>query len=192
VRRPISLDPNVHLGFERRPCVDPRNSAGHVVSAWEIAIKHRSGKLLFDVPVEAVLSRILDGTVWPVLPVLPAHIPELLALPMHRRDPLDRLPIAQARAEGMALATADYRLRKYRAQAGSSYAPNRENRRGYSAGAGKQRRSGSAAGPVESRSTTSGSMTTSPSFMAFSVESSELQMIWPIRSRGMWTDVKAR
>ena len=65
-------------------------------------------------PVEDVLSRILDGAVWPVLPVLPAHIPEMLALPMHHRDPFDRLLIAQARAEGMALATADDQIRKYR------------------------------------------------------------------------------
>ncbi len=85
-----------------------------VVSAWEIAIKHQSGKITFDVPVEEVLSRILDGTTWPVLPVLPAHILDLLALPMHHRDPFDRLLVAQARAEGMALATADQTLRKYR------------------------------------------------------------------------------
>jgi PIN domain nuclease of toxin-antitoxin system len=85
-----------------------------VVSAWEIAIKHQSGKLRLDVPVEAVLSRVLGGTVWPVLPVLPAHIPELLAVPMHHRDPFDRLLIAQARAEGMALAAADDNIRRYR------------------------------------------------------------------------------
>ena len=85
-----------------------------VVSAWEIAIKYQSGKLTFDVPVEEVLSRILDGTAWRVLQVPPAHIPELLALPMHHRDPFDRLLIAQARAEGMALATADVNIRKYR------------------------------------------------------------------------------
>jgi len=85
-----------------------------VVSAWEIAIKHQSGKLSFGVPVEEVLARILNGAVWPVLPVLPPHIPELLALPMHHRDPFDRLLIAQARAEGMALASADDQFRKYR------------------------------------------------------------------------------
>ena len=87
-----------------------------VVSAWRIAIKCQSGKLSFDAPVEEVLSRILDGAVWPVLPVLPAHIPELLAIPMHHHDPFDRLPIAQARAEGMALATSDDQFRKYRVQ----------------------------------------------------------------------------
>jgi PIN domain nuclease of toxin-antitoxin system len=123
--RPILLDTNVLIwalnndgSLTRRmkaaissPTADVRVS---VVSAWEIAIKHQSGKLLFDVPVEEVLSRILSGTVWPVLPVLPAHIPELLALPMHHRDPFDRLLIAQARAEGMAIATADENMRKYR------------------------------------------------------------------------------
>ncbi|MGA3015808.1 MAG: type II toxin-antitoxin system VapC family toxin [Bryobacteraceae bacterium] len=123
--RPILLDTNVLIwalnndaSLTRRikaaissPTADVRVS---VVSAWEIAIKYQSGKLLFDVPVEEVLSRILSGTVWPVLPVLPAHIPELLALPMHHRDPFDRLLIAQARAEGMALATADENMRKYR------------------------------------------------------------------------------
>ena len=34
-----------------------------------------------------------------VLRWLPAHIPELLALPMHHRDPFDRLLIAQARGD---------------------------------------------------------------------------------------------
>jgi PIN domain nuclease of toxin-antitoxin system len=123
--RPILLDTNVllwALNNDRRltrpmrmaissPTADLRVS---VVSAWEIAIKHQSGKLSFDVPVEQVLSRILGGEVWPVLPVLPAHILALLALPMHHRDPFDRLLIAQALAEGMALATADQNIRAYR------------------------------------------------------------------------------
>jgi PIN domain nuclease of toxin-antitoxin system len=37
-----------------------------------------------------------------------------MTLPMQHRDPFDRLLIAQARAEGMALATADDQIRKYR------------------------------------------------------------------------------
>ena len=123
--RPILLDTNIliwalnddrSLTRRMRAVLSSPNTAVHlsVVSAWEIAIKHQSGKLSFDVPVEEVLSRILDGAVWRVLPVLPAHIPELLTLPMHHRDPFDRLLIAQARAEGMALATADDQIRKYR------------------------------------------------------------------------------
>jgi PIN domain nuclease of toxin-antitoxin system len=125
VTRPILLDTNIliwalnddrSLTRRMRTALSSPTVAVHlsVVNAWEIAIKYQSGKLSFDVPVEEVLSRILDGAVWPVLPVLPAHILELLALPMHHRDPFDRLLIAQARAEGMALATADDQMRKYR------------------------------------------------------------------------------
>jgi len=39
---------------------------------------------------------------------------ESAEVPMHHRDPFDRLLIAQARAEGMALATSDDQIRKYR------------------------------------------------------------------------------
>jgi len=123
--RPILLDTNVliwALTDDRRltrrtraaissPTADVRVSA---VSAWEIAIKHQNGKLIFDVPVEQVLSRILSSREWQVLPVLPAHVLSLLALPLQHRDPFDRLLIAQALAEGMALATADKSIRKYK------------------------------------------------------------------------------
>lgn len=84
-----------------------------VVSAWEIAIKCRNGKLMLDLPVEDLLSEILSGTPWPVLPVMPAHILSLLDLPMHHRDPFDRMLIAQACAEKMTLATTDPEMRKY-------------------------------------------------------------------------------
>jgi PIN domain nuclease of toxin-antitoxin system len=95
----------------RSPSADVRIS---VVSAWEIAIKGQSGKLSFEVPITDVLSRILSGAVWPILPVLPAHIPELLELPLLHSDPFDRLLIAQARAEGMVLATSDVNIQKYK------------------------------------------------------------------------------
>ena len=123
--RPILLDTNIliwalnddsRLTRRMRAAISSPTRVVHlsVVSAWEITIKHQSGKLSFSVPVEEVLARILNGAVWPVLPVLPPHIPELLALPMHHRDPFDRLLIAQARAEGMALASADEQFRRYR------------------------------------------------------------------------------
>jgi PIN domain nuclease of toxin-antitoxin system len=110
MKRPILLDTNVliwALNDDRRltrrvrtalasPVSDIRVS---VVSAWEIAIKYQSGKLALEAPIEALLSRILSGDVWPVLAVLPAHITALLDLPLLHRDPFDRLLIAQATAD---------------------------------------------------------------------------------------------
>ena len=49
-----------------------------------------------------------------MVPVLPSHIPELLDLPLLHRDPFDRMLIAQARAEGMTLATMDADIRRYK------------------------------------------------------------------------------
>ena len=72
-----------------------------VVSAWEIAIKAQNGKLSFDVPIEEVLSGILSGTEWPVVPVLPRHIPEPLQLPLIHH-------------EGMVLVTSDANILKYK------------------------------------------------------------------------------
>jgi PIN domain nuclease of toxin-antitoxin system len=124
MRRPILLDTNVllwSLNNDRRlsrrlkkvlsaPAAEIRIS---VVSAWEIVIKHQGGKLSFDTPIEEVLSSVLSGTIWPVLPLLPSHIPELLDLPMLHRDPFDRLLVAQARTEGMLLATTDTNIQQY-------------------------------------------------------------------------------
>ena len=82
-----------------------------VVSAWEIVLKFQAGKLSFDVPIERVLSEAFNA--WPVLMVRPEHITEILELPPIHRDPFDRLLIAQARTEGLMLATSDSRIREY-------------------------------------------------------------------------------
>jgi PIN domain nuclease of toxin-antitoxin system len=82
-----------------------------VVSAWEIVLKFQAGKLSFDVPIERVLSEVFNA--WPILTVRPEHITEILELPPVHRDPFDRLLIAQARTEGMILATSDSQIRQY-------------------------------------------------------------------------------
>jgi PIN domain nuclease of toxin-antitoxin system len=71
----------------------------------------QAGKLSFDVPIERVLSEVFNA--WPVLMVRPEHITEILELPPIHRDPFDRLLIAQARTEGMILATSDSQIRQY-------------------------------------------------------------------------------
>ena len=125
MNRPILLDTNVLIWIlENDPKLSRRVRATitslqsdvrvSAVSGWEIVLKFQAGKLSFDVPIEQVLSGVFSGATWPVLPVLPAHIRELLELPLLHRDPYDRLLIAQARAEGMILATSDSRIHQYK------------------------------------------------------------------------------
>jgi PIN domain nuclease of toxin-antitoxin system len=115
----LLLDTNVFIwmqeGNERLP-VSWRNlilNPAHqkslsMASLWEIAIKTNLGKLEFTIPLwEAVPSEIA------LLPIQITHLVEVQRLPLHHRDPFDRLLIAQALAEGLTIMTADDRFRSY-------------------------------------------------------------------------------
>jgi PIN domain nuclease of toxin-antitoxin system len=80
-----------------------------VVSFAEIGVKAAVGKL--EVP-DHLHARILD-TRARVLGLSAAHGLAVASLPLHHRDPFDRLLVAQAQHEGFTLVTADTRLHAY-------------------------------------------------------------------------------
>ena len=80
-----------------------------VVSFAEIGVKAAIGKLV--VPPD--LSAHIVGTGLRILGLSPEHGLAVASLPLHHRDPFDRLLIAQARQEGLTLVTADTRIRAY-------------------------------------------------------------------------------
>ena len=84
-----------------------------VVSVWEIVLKHQGGKLRLHGTLEEVVGQILYRSPWSILPVRAEHLPALAALPVLHKDPFDRLLIAQARHEGMAILTGDEHIKKY-------------------------------------------------------------------------------
>lgn len=79
------------------------------VSAFEITTKQLIGKL--DAPDD--LEQQLESSAFRELPVTIAHCLEVSKLPLHHKDPFDRLLVAQARCEDMTLVTADRMLSKY-------------------------------------------------------------------------------
>lgn len=82
-------------------------------STWEIAIKHASGKLRLPQPPEHFIpSTLAENDVRP-LAIHQAHTWRAAALPLHHRDPFDRMLIAQAQTEGLRLMTADSKLERY-------------------------------------------------------------------------------
>jgi PIN domain nuclease of toxin-antitoxin system len=83
------------------------------VSALEIAIKRAAGRLeLPDDPATWVRTRLLAfGLI--ALPVTVEHALEAGALPVHHRDPWDRLLVAQGRVEGVPILTADPLFARY-------------------------------------------------------------------------------
>jgi len=86
-------------------------------SAWEIAIKYRVGKLpLPRSPVEYLPQRMKTSGTLP-LAVEHVHAVQVAALPLHHRDPFDRLLVAQAQIEHMRLLTADPAFKAYDVEA---------------------------------------------------------------------------
>lgn len=74
------------------------------ISIWEIWIKVRIGKL--EIQTDSLVREIDDAQLtW--LPVLPDHAEAVRDLPLLHRDPFDRLLLAQAKAEGLVIATTD-------------------------------------------------------------------------------------
>ena len=81
-------------------------------SAWEIAIKQSAGKLQPLQPVSAYARKARI----PELPVTTRHAEIAGKLPLHHRDPFDRMLVAQAIAEDLTLVSADRRLKDYDVQ----------------------------------------------------------------------------
>lgn len=83
------------------------------VSGFEITVKHGLGKLkLSSPPVSFIRERIINNSLQE-LPITMAHATHLQHLPMHHRDPFDRLLVAQALVEDIPLLTADSQLAAY-------------------------------------------------------------------------------
>lgn len=78
-------------------------------SAWEAEIKRKHGKL--DFPGD--FADVLTGNGFTELPITMRHAAEAATLPLHHRDPFDRMLIAQAMIEECTLVTADRRLEVY-------------------------------------------------------------------------------
>ena len=72
-------------------------------SAWEVATKHRLGKLPEAGPLAVDFGREMKSQGFGELPISWGHAQVAGALPGHHRDPFDRMLIAQAREEKLAL-----------------------------------------------------------------------------------------
>lgn len=79
----------------------------------EIAIKASVGKLTLSGAYLPWMHRVLDGLNAVSLPVTPEYAAVQAMLPLHHRDPFERLLVAQALAEDVPLVSADAALDAY-------------------------------------------------------------------------------
>lgn len=98
----------------RQEARDALNASDNIVyvsvaSLWECAIKASLGKLRLP----DSFFQALAPAGYELLPIALQHLETYLELPMHHRDPFDRLLVAQATREQLILVTRDRAISKY-------------------------------------------------------------------------------
>ena len=78
-------------------------------SIWELRIKEGLGKV--DLPAD--FEEMLDAQSFEQLSVTTAHAHALRGLPLHHRDPFDRMLVAQATLERLTIVSHDDAMRAY-------------------------------------------------------------------------------
>ena len=86
------------------------------VSVWEIAIKFALGSLPLPKAPSEYISVAVRTWGLRTLDITDEHALRAGELPLHHRDPFDRMLIAQAVAEKMTLLTADRTFRPYKVE----------------------------------------------------------------------------
>ncbi len=84
-----------------------------IASVWEIAVKTSIGKLTMSKPFDELIpEQVVDNEI----ELLAIHLDDLklvATLPLHHRDPFDRLIISQAITQGIPLASDDANFDQY-------------------------------------------------------------------------------
>ena len=82
-------------------------------SSWEIAIKAKIGKYVLPEPPTTYVPKRLGEQGILTLQISQAHSLKIYELPLHHRDPFDRMIISQALVEEMTVLTSDRDFEKY-------------------------------------------------------------------------------
>jgi PIN domain nuclease of toxin-antitoxin system len=97
-----------------RDLIDPENELLlSTASIWEIGTKYALGKLRLKLPPDQIVPQQMQLQNIQSLPLTAEHALYAHQLPLHHRDPFDRILIAQAKVENLPLMTADPQFRRY-------------------------------------------------------------------------------
>lgn len=80
-----------------------------LISLWEISIKQNIGRL--DLPKEFFEVIMAGG--FEIIPLTPLQIEQYRDLPLHHRDPFDRMLVVQSQQQKLVLITRDRQISQY-------------------------------------------------------------------------------
>lgn len=84
-----------------------------IASLWEMAIKVNAGKLALGMSFPTLIQHHVLGNGIKILEIKADHLERFAQLPIHHRDPFDRMIIAQAIAENIPVISRDSAFDQY-------------------------------------------------------------------------------
>jgi PIN domain nuclease of toxin-antitoxin system len=111
------LQGNSNLSSKARNIIEQKQNILYfsIASLWEIAIKQGLGKLQLQRPFRDLEPALLQLNIQ-TLPIAFADTETYLSLPLHHRDPFDRMIVAQAINSSLVLVSRDTLLDAYSIQ----------------------------------------------------------------------------
>ncbi|BAY62943.1 PilT domain-containing protein [Calothrix brevissima NIES-22] len=98
---------NPRISENLRSQIENNDNLLSLVSVWEMAIKHSIGKLNFNMSFPEFIEQQIINNGIEVIPIAREEIIVVSQLPLHHRDPFDRLLIAQSIVENIPILSAD-------------------------------------------------------------------------------------
>jgi PIN domain nuclease of toxin-antitoxin system len=107
------LDDDSRLPVTTRNQIETtENVFASIVSLWEIAIKANIGKLSLSAPFTDLQPSLIAANIT-LLPITFADTETYLSLPLHHRDPFDRILVAQAMNHSLRFISQDEQMDAY-------------------------------------------------------------------------------
>ena len=106
---------NDRLSRKAREAIEDTSNAAYLsmASLWEMAIKINIGKLELPKPLGRLVSEQIRENEFEMLRSEVKHFDTYTDLPLHHRDPFDRMSIAQAQVEALSVVSKDEAFANY-------------------------------------------------------------------------------
>jgi PIN domain nuclease of toxin-antitoxin system len=109
------IEGNLRLSAVARAVIEQPDAQRFVsiATAWELAIKMSLGRLELSGRFDEIIPSQIDNNAMTMLPISVDHLTRLTTLPLHHRDPFDRMLIAQALEDRLVMVGADVAFDAY-------------------------------------------------------------------------------
>ena len=106
---------NDQISQKAKEAIEDTSNAAYLSTAslWEMAIKINIGKLELPKPLGALVSEQIRENAFEMLRSEVEHFEAYATLPLHHRDPFDRMMIAQAQVKDLSVVSKDEAFAAY-------------------------------------------------------------------------------